>query len=61
MRGYSEFPPAADPAARGDMLLKSRFFSLVDATVGAVGVEAPTWQRPSVWVNRDLLVGLYLG
>ena len=61
VRGYAEFPPAADPALHGDMLLKARFFNLVEATVQAVGTDAPGWQRPSVWVNRDQVVGLYLG
>ena len=61
MRGYAEFPPAADAALHADMLLKGRYFNLVDCTITHVGSETASWQRATTWVNRDQVVGLYLG
>src|SRR5918912_3083262 len=61
IRGWAQFPPAADPNLHSDLLLRSRFFHLVDAELTAVGAQGPSWQRPQVWVNRDLLVGLFMG
>jgi hypothetical protein len=61
VRAWAQFPPAADPNLHSDLLLRSRFFHLVDAAVGVVGADGVSWQRPDVWVNRDLLVALYLG
>jgi hypothetical protein len=43
------------------MLFKAKFFSVVDATLTAVGVEMPPLQWPHCFVNRDLMVGVYLG
>jgi hypothetical protein len=61
VKGAVEFPAAADPKLHREMLFKSRFFAVVDATVTAVGVELPPLQWPHCYVNRDLMVALYLG
>lgn len=61
VRGSVEFPSAADPSMHTDMLLKSPFFHVVDANFTAVGAEGQAWTRPSVYLNRDLMVALYLG
>ncbi|TMD10212.1 MAG: hypothetical protein E6J02_01930 [Chloroflexi bacterium] len=60
VKGSVEFTTAADPSLHRDMLFKSRFFPVVDATVSVIGAQAPEWQRPLVYVNRDLLVAVYL-
>jgi hypothetical protein len=59
--GAAEFPKATDPKLHGDLLMKGRFFPLVDVTVTIVGVGAKSWTQPMIWVNRDLMLGLYLG
>ena len=61
VKGTIQFPTASDPKLHRDMLFKSRFFPVQDATLTVVGVEAPPLQWPLAYVNRDLLVGLYLG
>jgi hypothetical protein len=60
VKGNVEFPAAADPNMHKDMLFKSRYFSVLDASVGVVGAVVAEWQRPLVYVNRDLMVGVYL-
>ena len=61
LKGSVEFPVAADPKLHREMLFKSKFFPVVDASVTVVGAEmAPlAWAR--CYVNRDLMVGVYLG
>ncbi len=59
--GFAEFPRAASPQMHTEVLLKGRFFQLLDATVTLIGVEAKTWTQPDIWVNRDLMLGLFLG
>ena len=59
-RGQAEFPAAADPSMHQEMLFKGHFFKLTDATLSIVGVEAPALTRPDFYVNRDLMVALYL-
>lgn len=59
--GAAEFPKATDPKLHGDLLMKGRFFPLVDVTVTIVGVGAKSWTQPMIWVNRDLMLALYLG
>lgn len=61
VKGSVEFPVAADPKLHREMLFKSRFFPVVDASVTVVGAEVPALQWPKCYVNRDLLVALYLG
>ncbi len=60
VKGMAEFPAAADPKLHREMLFKSRFFPVVEASLSVIGVEAPaiTWQL--AYVNRDLVVGIYL-
>jgi hypothetical protein len=59
--GAAEFPKATEPAMHNEILMKSRFFSVLDATVTIFGVTAKSWTQPLIMVNRDLMVGLYLG
>ena len=61
VRASVEFPSAAEPRMHTDMLLKSQFFPVVDATFTAVGAEGQAWTRASAYLNRDLMVALYLG
>ena len=59
--GAAEFPKALEPKMHGEMLLKSRFFPLVDVTVTVIGAANKTWTQPTIWVNRDQMLALYLG
>ena len=61
VRASVEFPAAADPRMHQDMLLKSQFFTVVEANFTAVGAEGQAWTRPFAYLNRDLMVALYLG
>jgi hypothetical protein len=61
VKGTVEFPTAADPHLHKDMLFKARFFPVLDATLAPVGVEVAPLHWPHCYVNRDLMVGLYLG
>ena len=61
VKGSVEFPAAADPNLHREMLFKARFFAVVDATLTAIGVEMAPLHWPHCYVNRDLMVGLYLG
>ena len=59
--GAAVFPKATEPAMHNEILLKSRFFQVVDATVTIFGVNAKSWTQPAIMVNRDLMLALYLG
>jgi hypothetical protein len=59
--GAVEFPKATEAAMHNEILMKTRFFSVLDATVTIFGVAAKSWTQPLIMVNRDLMVGLYLG
>jgi hypothetical protein len=62
VKGAAEFPLAADPKLHREMLFKSKFFPLFDASLAVVGAEmAAPLQWPKCYVNRDLLVALYMG
>ena len=61
VKGAAEFPVAADPRLHREMLFKARFFPVVEATVTLVGADVPAYQWPRCYVNRDQLVGIYLG
>ena len=62
VKGAAEFPVAADPKLHRERMFKNRFFPVVDATLGIVGVEGGSpLQWAKCYVNRELLVGLYLG
>ena len=60
VRASVEFPAAADPHMHTDMLLKGQFFPVLEATFTAVGAEGQAWTRPTAYLNRDLMVALYL-
>jgi hypothetical protein len=59
--GAAEFPKASDPAMHGELLMKGRFFPMVDVTVVIIGAAGKSWTQSSIWVNRDQMLGLYLG
>lgn len=59
--GAAEFPKAAEQAMHNEILLKSRFFQVLDATVTVFGAAGKAWTQPSIWVNRDHLLAIYLG
>lgn len=59
--GAAEFPKAIEQKMHSELLMKGRFFPLVDVTVTIVGAAAKSWTQPAIWVNRDQMVALYLG
>ena len=59
--GAAEFPRAAEAPMHNEILLKSRFFQILDATVTVFGTNGKTWTQPSIWVNRDQMLAIYLG
>ena len=59
--GAAEFPKAIEPKMHGELLMKGRFFPLLDVTVTIVGAAAKSWTQPTIWVNRDQMLALYLG
>ncbi len=59
--GFAEFPKASAPEMHFEVLMKGRFFYLLEATVTMIGVDAKSWTQPEIWVNRDQMLGLFLG
>jgi len=59
--GAAEFPAATEPAMHTEILMKSRYFAMVDVTVTIFGVQGKSWTQPNIWVNRDLMVAVFLG
>jgi hypothetical protein len=59
--GFAEFPKAASPEMHTEVLLKSRFFQLLEVTVTIIGVAGKSWTQPNMWINRDLMLGLFMG
>lgn len=59
--GAAEFPKATEPSMHTEILMKARFFAVVDATVTIFGVAGKSWTQPNIWVNRDLMLAVYLG
>jgi hypothetical protein len=59
--GAVEFPKATEPKMHGELLMRARFFPMVDVTVTIIGVVGKGWTQPTIWVNRDQMLGLYLG
>jgi hypothetical protein len=59
--GAAEFPKAAEPSMHNEILLKGRFFQVLDATVTVFGAVGKSWTQPSIWVNRDHMLAIYLG
>ena len=61
LKGQVEFPIAADPTLHREMLFKSKFFPVVEASITVVGAEMQPLTWPRCYVNRDHMVGIYLG
>jgi hypothetical protein len=59
--GAVEFPKATEPKMHGEILMKSRFFPMVDVTVTIIGAATKSWTQGTIWVNRDQMLALYLG
>jgi hypothetical protein len=59
--GFAEFPKASTPQMHTEVLLRGRFFQLIDVTVTVIGIEGKSWTASDIWVNRDLMVAVYLG
>jgi hypothetical protein len=59
--GAAEFPKAVETNMHNEIMLKNRFFQIVDATVTVIGVAGKSWTQPAIWVNRDHMLALYLG
>jgi hypothetical protein len=59
--GAAEFPKVTEPSMHTEILLKGRFFPILDATVTIFGVNGKSWTQPNIWVNRDLMLAIFLG
>lgn len=59
--GAAELPKAAEPAMHNEIILKGRFFPIVDATVTIIGAAGRSWTQPVILVNRDHMLAIYLG
>lgn len=60
VKGQVEFPAGADSARHAEMLAKNSFFAVVDATLSVVGAEVAPLSWPLAYVNKNLMIGLYL-
>jgi len=59
--GAAEFPKATEPNMHTEILMKARFFQILDATITIFGVSGKSWTQPNIWVNRDLMLAVFLG
>jgi hypothetical protein len=59
--GAAEFPTATEPNMHTEILMKARFFQILDATITIFGVTGKSWTQPNIWVNRDLMLAVFLG
>lgn len=59
--GAVEFPKATEQAMHNEILMKSRFFPIIDATITIFGVAGKSWTQASILVNRDQMLALFLG
>jgi len=59
--GAAEFPKASEPSMHTEILMRARFFPIQDATVTIFGVAGKSWTQPNIWVNRDLMLAVFLG
>ena len=59
--GAAEFPTATEPNMHTEILMKARFFQILDATITIFGVSGKSWTQPNIWVNRDLMLAVFLG
>ena len=59
--GAAEFPTATEPNMHTEILMKARFFQVLDATITVFGVNGKSWTQHNIWVNRDLMLAVFLG
>jgi hypothetical protein len=59
--GFAEFPKVASPEMHTEILMKGHFFPILDVTVTIIGILGKTWTQPTILVNRDHMLALYLG
>ncbi len=59
--GAAEFPKVTEAAMHTEILMKNHFFPILDATITIFGVNGKSWTQPTIWVNRDQMVALFLG
>jgi len=59
--GAAEFPTATETNMHTEILMKARFFQILDATITIFGVNGKSWTQPNIWVNRDLMFAVFLG
>jgi hypothetical protein len=59
--GAAEFPRVTEAAMHTEILMKHRFFPILDATVTVFGVAGKSWTQPNIWVNRDMMLAVFLG
>ena len=59
--GAAEFPKATEPAMHTEILMRARFFQMLDVTITIFGVQGKSWTQPNIWVNRDLMLAVFLG
>src|SRR4029077_15468682 len=49
--GACEFPKAPAPKMQGELLMKSRFFPMVDVTIVIIGAAGKGWTQTAIMVN----------
>ena len=59
--GAVEFPKATEASMHTEILMKSRFFVVLDPTITIFGTAGKSWTQPNIWVNRDLMLAVFLG
>jgi hypothetical protein len=59
--GAAEFPKATEVSMHTEILMKNRFFQILDATVTIFGAAGKSWTQPNIWVNRDQMLAVFLG
>jgi hypothetical protein len=60
VKGQAEFPAMAEESRHAEMLFKQRFFPVKEVQLTVVGAEMAPLAWPLAYVNRDLMIGLYL-
>lgn len=59
--GAAEFPKATDVSMHTEILMKNRFFQILDATITIFGAAGKSWTQPNIWVNKDGMLAVFLG
>ena len=59
--GAAEFPKATDVSMHTEIMMKNRFFQILDATVTIFGTAGKSWTQPNIWVNKDQMLAVFLG